>query len=271
MTYAIEDTSLLLTDYSLGLKTTSKVSQPYVLKIHDLEDSERPREKMLSQTARSLSLHELIAVVLNTGSKSEDVLSLSRRILKEYGPSALTSVHEPQVLVNELQMSEGKACQVVACLEIGRRLFKRNEMGLATIRTPDDVFSHTVDMHSLPKEHLRGLYLDSHHRLIHDEVVAIGTINTNILHPREVFRPAFEYGAVALILVHNHPSGVLEPSSADIAVTKQIIEAGSLLGIHVLDHVIVSKNGYKSITEYIPVQTDESETADTDSLLSIKK
>ncbi len=86
-------------------------------------------------------------------------------------------------------------------------------------------------MHDLPKEHLRGIYLNSHYKVIHDEVISIGTIDANIVHPREVFRPALEYAVAAVILVHNHPSGTLEPSDADIAVTRQLIDSGKLLGI----------------------------------------
>ena len=102
-------------------------------------------------------------------------------------------------------------------------------------------------MHSLPKEQFRGIYLDTHNRVIHDEVISIGTINTNIVHPREVFRPALEYGSVAVVLAHNHPSGIVTPSTADIEVTKQLVQAGRIIGIHVLDHVIITKDGFQSI------------------------
>jgi DNA repair protein RadC len=102
-------------------------------------------------------------------------------------------------------------------------------------------------MRDLPKEHLRGLYLDSHYQLIHDELISIGTLTSNIVHPREVFRPALEYSAAALILAHNHPSGIAKPSEADLAITAQIIEAGKVLGIGLLDHVIIAKNKYQSV------------------------
>lgn len=102
-------------------------------------------------------------------------------------------------------------------------------------------------MRDLPKEHLRGLYLDSHYRLIHDEVISIGSLTSNIIHPREVFRPALEYSASAVILAHNHPSGVPKPSEADLAITRQIVEAGKILGISLLDHVIVTKAKFESI------------------------
>jgi DNA repair protein RadC len=102
-------------------------------------------------------------------------------------------------------------------------------------------------MQDLPKEHLRGLYLDAHYQLIHDEIISIGTLTSNIIHPREVFRPALEYSASAVILAHNHPSGVAKPSDADVAITRQIVEAGKILGISLLDHVIITKNKFESV------------------------
>jgi DNA repair protein RadC len=102
-------------------------------------------------------------------------------------------------------------------------------------------------MRDLPKEHLRGLYLDTHYQLIHDEVISIGSLTSNIIHPREVFRPALEYSASAVILAHNHPSGVAKPSEADILITRQIVEAGKILGISLLDHVIVTKTKFESV------------------------
>ena len=102
-------------------------------------------------------------------------------------------------------------------------------------------------MQSLPKEHLRGIYLNSHHKIIHDEVISIGTVNSNLIHPREVFKPAIQYGAAAIILAHNHPSGILEPSQADIDITKQLIAVGKIVGINLLDHIIIGKDSFMSI------------------------
>jgi DNA repair protein RadC len=118
---------------------------------------------------------------------------------------------------------------------------------LAVIRTAADLYDYVKDMHTLPKEQLRGIYLDTHNRVIHQEVISIGTINSNIVHPREVFKPALEYGAAAVVLVHNHPSGISTPSLSDVEITKQLIEAGKIIGIHLLDHVVVTKNGYSSV------------------------
>lgn len=230
-------------------KTSHKSYRTYdfPLKLRDLPDDDKPREKLLEQGVQALSLQELIAVVLQVGTKSEDVLSISNRIIREYGPSALTSVADPKLMADTLQITVGKACQIVACTEIGKRLYKKNEFGLTVIRSAEDVFSYLKDMHNLPKEQLRGIYLDTHNRVIHDEVISIGTLNSNIVHPREVFRPALEYGAAAVVLAHNHPSGIETPSTSDVQITKQLIEAGKIIGIRILDHIIITKNGYQSV------------------------
>lgn len=235
--YTLLDTSLFL----------DNTNHDYVLKIRDLPQDSKPREKLIKQGPESLSLAELLAVVLNTGNKSEDVLEMSNRIIREYGEKSILSEKDAEILSRELNISLGKACQIISCGEIGRRFYENKSSGLVVIRNAKDVYEYLQDMHNLPKENLRGLYLNSHNRVIHDEVISIGTINTNIIHPREVFRPAIEYNAAAVVIAHNHPSNIVTPSSQDIDITQQIIQAGKLLGINVLDHVIITKNTYMSI------------------------
>ncbi len=238
--YIIKDTDLIISSSPDGERV-------YDLRLRDLPKDEKPREKMLSYGPSSLSLPELVAIVLNVGTKTEDVLSMSKRLVKEYGVSALSSQIDPKQLSFDLNIPIGKACQIVACSEIGKRLYKKNDIGLSVIRTAKDAYEYLRDISSLPKEQLRGIYLDTHNRVIHDEVISIGTINTNIVHPREVFRPALEYGAVAVVLAHNHPSGIVTPSNADIEVTRQLVQAGRIIGINVLDHVVITKDGFQSI------------------------
>ena len=196
----------------------------------------------------SLSVAELLAVILGVGTKKEDVLAMSRRLLKEYGESVMFDQKDPRKLSELIGVPVAKASQLVACFELGKRFFATPGRGKPiVIRTPSQVFEYLKDMRDLPKEHLRGLYLDSHYQLIHDEIVSIGTVTSNVVHPREVFRPALEFGASAVILAHNHPSGVAKPSEADITITKQIVEAGKILGIALLDHVILTKRSYESV------------------------
>jgi DNA repair protein RadC len=120
---------------------------------------------------------------------------------------------------------------------------------IPTIRTPEDVYKYLEEMRKLQKEHFRGLYLNIRNRLIHDEVISIGSLTFNIVQPREVFRPAIEYGAAALILAHNHPSGEPEPSEDDLKVTRKIVEVGKLMEIDVLDHIIIGNDNYVSLRE----------------------
>ena len=220
----------------------------YVRRLRDLPTEEKPREKLMKYGSAALSAVELLTIVLNTGTTKEGVLAMSRRLLKEYGESAIIYQKDPKKIKESLGIPLVKACQVVACFELGRRFFKTTDgKRPLTIRTASQVYEYLKDMRDLPKEHLRGLYLDSHYQLIHDEVISIGSLTSIIIHPREVFRPAIEYSASAVILAHNHPSGVPKPSEADVAITRQIVEAGKILGISLLDHVIVTKNKFESI------------------------
>lgn len=221
--------------------------KPYVLAIRDLPLEKKPREKMLQDGPSALSMPELLAVILNTGTRREEILNMTSRILREYGEKSIIAQQNPRKLSADLDIPIVRATQIVAAVELGRRLFERNPAGAKIIRTARDVYHHARNMRDLPKEHLRGIYLNNHYKVIHDEIISIGTIDANIVHPREVFRPALEYAAAAVILVHNHPSGSLIPSDADIATTGQLVEAGKLLGIELIDHVIVSNKGFGSI------------------------
>jgi DNA repair protein RadC len=243
--YVLRDNDLLLTSLS------SNSSRKYILKFRDLPASDKPREKLLEYGPSKLSTKELLAIVLGTGTKKEDVMAMSERIIKEYGERSLTMMTDPKRIATEMDIPLIKASQLVACGELGRRFFSRSQTGLPVIRVAEDIYEYTKDMRDLPREHLRGIYLDTHQRVIHDEVISIGTINSNIVHPREIFKAAIEYNAAAIILVHNHPSGVATPSASDIEVTRQVIQAGKIVGINLLDHIIVTKDGFRSVeTEY---------------------
>ena len=235
--YIFRDSNLFL-DYS---------NKDYILRIRDLPIEEKPRQKLIDQGPVSLSIQELLAVMLNIGSKNEGILEMSNRIIKEYGEKIIIAEKDAKRLSLNLNIPIIKACQIIACGEIGRRFYEKNPMGFHIIRNAKDTYEYLKDMHNLPKEHLRGLYLNSHNRIIHDEIISIGTINTNIVHPREVFRPAIEYSSTAIVLAHNHPSGNILPSNEDMEITEQIIKAGKIIGIHVLDHVIITKDSFMSI------------------------
>ncbi len=236
-----------LKDNDIVVEGTTNIRE-YVLKIRDLPADDKPREKLMKLGPGMLSISELLSVVLNVGTRKEGVLGMSARITKEYGEKSIVAELNPSKMAKDLDIPVVKACQIVACGELGRRFYQKGSGGLAVIRTAKDVYDYLSDMRNLPKEHLRGIYLNTHNRVIHDEVISIGTINSNLVHPREVFRPAIEYGAVAIVLAHNHPSEVVKPSSMDIEITEQLIAAGKIIGINVLDHVIITKNKFMSIS-----------------------
>lgn len=215
--------------------------------MRDLPDDDKPREKLLAHGPDALSMAELLAVVLNTGTKKEEILSMTGRIMKEYGERNVLIQKDAKKLSEDLEIPIGKALQIVAIGELGRRSFLHSENGMPTIRTAHEVFEHVVDMRGLSKEHLRGIYLNAHYKVIHDEMISIGTVDTSIIHAREVFRPALEHSAAAVILVHNHPSGVASANEADIFATQLLVEAGKILGIDLIDHVIVTKDSYSSV------------------------
>lgn len=219
----------------------------YELRVRDLPNEDKPRERLVSEGPAALSVRELLAVVLTTGTKKEEVLAMSTRIVNEYGDRNILMATDPKALAADLDIPLVKAMQIVAVGELGRRFFRKQKNGAAVIRTSRDVFEYTVDMRMLPKEHLRGLYLDTHYQVIHDETLSIGTIDANLIHPREVFRPALAHAAAAVVLVHNHPSGIVTPSEADCLVTEQIAAAGRILGIELIDHVVITDESFISI------------------------
>jgi DNA repair protein RadC len=222
------------------------VGREYPLTIHDMPVEELPRQKLMEQGPEALSMRELLAVVLNTGTVKEDVIEMSNRIIREYGEKSILAERDPEKLAADMDIPVGKACVIVAVGELGRRQYDKHASG-TTIRTAKDVYDYLQDMRNLPKEHLRGLYLNSHNRIIRDEVISIGTVNSNLIHPREVFHPAIEANAAAVVLAHNHPSGESAPSDQDIEITRQLIQAGKILGIRVLDHVIITKDAFMSV------------------------
>ncbi|HEY0908150.1 MAG TPA: DNA repair protein RadC [Candidatus Paceibacterota bacterium] len=239
-TYAIRNQDKLLT-------VAPEVGRQYIYKLRDMPEADKPREKMIAHGPQMLSIVELLAIIINTGTVKEDVMTMASRIIREYGEKSFSSFDNATKISEELNIPLVKACQIVASSELGRRFFKKSGGRNVSVRNAKDVSAYVSDMHTLPKEYLRGIYVNNHHQIVHDEVLSMGTIDANIIHPREVFKPAVEYGASAVILVHNHPSGVVTPSAADIEVTKQLIDAGKIMGISLVDHVIVGKGKFTSV------------------------
>lgn len=218
----------------------------YVRLIRDMPNEEKPREKLLAHGPEALSERELLAVILQVGTTKEDVVEMSDRIIRGYGESVLAE-RDANRLAGEADIPVLKAAQIVAAGELGRRIYEKHETGLTVIKNAKDVYDYLTDMRNLSKECLRGLFLNSRNRLIRNEVISVGSVNESIVNAREVFRPGIESAALAVILAHNHPSGELAPSAEDVRITEQLVQAGKILGIHVLDHVIITKDGFVSI------------------------
>ncbi len=240
-TYQLEDHDLIF----------AEPDNQYVLRVRDMPRSDRPREKMLQTGANNLTVAELIAIVWGVGSRKEDVLAMASRTLREYGEKTISKELSPQRLSEIADIPLNKACQIIASLELGRRFYAKQDGRPVHVRNAKQAYRSLKDIGYSQKEQLRGLYLNSRYQVIHDEIISVGSLTSNIVHPREVFQPAIERSAVAVILAHNHPSGRLEPSDADISITKQLSSAGQVLGIELLDHLVVTPGKYISIMEVI--------------------
>jgi len=230
-----------------NIKFLDRTHREYPLTIHDLPSEDKPREKLIASGPSALGIKELLTIVLITGTTKENILEMSDRIIRDYGEKSILAERNPEKLSKELDIPIVKACQIVACGELGRRFYDHSESGFVTIRNAKNVFDYLQDMRNLPKEHLRGLYLNSHNRILRDEVISIGTVNSNMIHAREVFRPAIECNAAAVVLAHNHPSGEVTPSKEDVDITADLVRAGKILGISILDHVIITKDSFVSV------------------------
>jgi DNA repair protein RadC len=223
------------------------MEKPYTLHIRDLPEEEKPREKLRKYGPAALKNYELMAVILGRGSKKEGILELSQRIMSQYGNQAIFSEEDVGKVEKVLGLSPVQACQIVAAFELGRRLFGRQYE--VFLRSPEEIFQYARDMARLKKEHLRGLYLDTRNKLLRDEIISIGTLNASLAYPRDVLSPALESHAAAVIIIHNHPSGDPSPSEDDVELTKRICQAGKILEIDFLDHVIIGDERYISLRE----------------------
>lgn len=225
----------------------------YVLRFKDLPSEERPREKLIELGPGQLSVAELLAIVWGVGNRKEDVMAMANRTIREYGEKAIANEHNAQRLSDTADIPLTKACQIIASFELGQRYHEKKAGRPAHVRNAQQAYRYLKDMGHSQKEQLRGLYLNSRYQVIRDEVISVGSMTANIVHPREVFQPAIEHGAIALILAHNHPSGRLEPTLPDIEITEQLVSAGRILGIDLLDHLIITDTKYSSVMECVGV------------------
>lgn len=212
--------------------------------IRNIHKIEQPREKLIKYGPNKLTKTELLAILLRTG--PHGVMQLAEKVVNDYRDAKLANAGVKDLMaVNGL--GEAKACEIAACFELGRRLLKDKQDVL--LLSPREVWEQLKDIHNSKKEHFVVFFLDTQNREIKRELISVGTLNSSLIHPREVFEPAIKHLASHIIIAHNHPSRSLEPSDEDLAVTKRLTDSGRLLGIEVLDHVIVTGGGYASFKE----------------------
>ncbi|MEK5185748.1 RadC family protein [Solibacillus sp. FSL W7-1324] len=227
------------------------VQQPLLnMKIHDVHEADRPRERLIRQGAKSLSNQELIAILLGTGTKRESVLTVANRVLINF-EKLHNLKHATLEEITEIKgIGEAKAVLLLAAIELGRRLASKDLEERFTIRSPEDAATFLMqDMTSLQQEHFVCLFLNVKNQVLHKQTIFVGSLNASIVHPREIFREAVKRSAASIICSHNHPSGIPTPSPEDIDVTTRLYEAGKIVGVDLLDHVIIGDHQFISMKE----------------------
>lgn len=218
--------------------------------IRDLPLEERPRERLLLEGAAYLSNVELLAILLRTGTKQQSALGLAQLILQQTQGLKLLNEITLEELVSIHGIGESKAIQILATIELGKRIAKAKNIKQNSILSPSDCVSYlSAEMKHLTQEHFVVLFLDTKNYIIGKKTIFIGSLNKAIVHPREVFKEAIKRSSASVICAHNHPSGDPTPSSQDIQLTHRLSEAGELLGIKLLDHLIIGDDQFVSLKE----------------------
>ncbi|WP_369902456.1 DNA repair protein RadC [Bacillus manliponensis] len=218
--------------------------------IRDVVKEDQPRERLLVEGAGSLSNAELLAVILRTGSKDESVLTLANRILYHFDGLRMLKDATVEEMTSIHGIGVAKASQLLAAFELGRRMVRLQYAQRYSIRSPEDCANYMMEeMRFLQQEHFVCLYLNTKNQVIHRQTIFIGSLNSSLVHPREVFKEAFRRAAASIICLHNHPSGDPSPSREDIEVTRRLVECGKIIGIDVLDHIIIGDHKFISLKE----------------------
>ncbi len=239
--------------FASGELTNPPAAEPgnYVPMIRDMPHGERPRERMREYGPKYLNNAELIAILMRTGLQGENVLAMSQRVLSRFGGLDGLGRSSFAELCAERGLSEAKACQLLAALELGRRFVSLTPEARPVIQSPQDAASLLqAEMSVLEQEHLQVLLLNTKNQVLNNLNVYIGNVNSSIVRPAEVFRPAVRDNAPSIIVAHNHPSGDPTPSPEDVAITRELVKAGDLLKIDLLDHLVIGSGGrYVSLNE----------------------
>lgn len=212
--------------------------------VKSLPPQDRPREKLLTRGPDCLSDAELLVILLGSGTRGKNVFAVAHTVLRQLEGTG--KLPDAEALTAISGIGTAKACQILAALEFSRRRFSRK---VPVVRGAGDALPFVAHIADRKQEHFLCLSVNGANEVIASRIVTVGLLNSTQVHPREVFADAISERAASVILAHNHPSGVLTPSSEDRAITRQLQEAGNILGIPVLDHLIVSREGYFSFQE----------------------
>ncbi len=225
----------------------------YTTLIKNMPENMRPREKLLARGETSLNEHELLAIILGQGTRDISALELANQLLSTYKGLRHLQDASLEELIQAKGIGPAKAASIKAAVEIGRRVAIDSETRFL-IKCPEDVKQYVnqvllKEMRDYDREHFLVLYLDRKGGVIAKENVSVGGLHSSIVHPREVFKTAVKRSAASIILAHNHPSGDPAPSREDIDITRRLIDAGNIMGIEIIDHVIIGENTYCSFKE----------------------
>ncbi|MEG0732347.1 MAG: DNA repair protein RadC [Vagococcus sp.] len=220
------------------------------LSVKEYHEELQPRERCKKYGAENLTHQELLAIILRTGSKNQNVLELSNQVLTNFDSLFELKVASIEELVKIEGIGEVKAVELQAVIEFGKRLALSYREKLGVIVSSSELGKRLIEeMKDYQQEHLLVLYLNTKNEVLKKQTVFIGSLNQSVAHPREIFRIAVKCAAARVIVVHNHPSGNPNPSKQDIAFTHRLVECGKLIGIDVLDHLIIGENSYISMKE----------------------
>lgn len=218
--------------------------------IKDIPIEERPRERMKSSGKSSLSNKELLAIILKTGTKEKSVNELAIDLLNKYKLEELEEISLNKLL--EIKgIGEVKAIELLASIELGRRMFLNKDIKYKRLDTPEKIFNHTKYLfYNKKQEYFYTLYFNNKQELIGEKLLFIGTINRSVTHPREIFKEAYRLSASSIVCMHNHPSNDVTPSNEDIIFTEKLVSLGTIQGIPIVDHIVVGNNSFYSFYEH---------------------
>lgn len=231
-------------------RTESTETVRYHTRIKELPSDDRPRERLIAFGPEYLSPAELLAILLRTGTERYSAIGLAEHLIKDFGGLRGVAAMNVDELSKVHGIGPAKAAQIKAAIEFGRRLVATSADERYKIRSPQDVYNYlSLDLRDEKREHFVALLLDTKNGVLQRYTVSVGDLSSSIVHPREVFTEAVRRSAASMIVAHNHPSGDPNPSPEDIAVTRRLVEAGELLGIDVLDHIVLGDGRYISLKE----------------------